>query len=225
MVDFHSHILPGADHGSRNVETSLAQIKLAQDCGVGRIIATPHFYAHRMSVQEFLKLRTEAYLRLLPHIDSSIIRLAAEVLICDNIQNLPGIEQLCIYGTNMLLLELPFNDFDKSYKYVVTDLKTKGIDVILAHADRYQPENIEVMLSAGAKIQLNADALDVFFKKRHLYDWMERGLVVALGSDIHGEDKNAYKHFIQAMKKMGKHLPFVENCSNEIWDKSSIYPV
>ena len=31
LVDFHSHILPRADHGSDSVETSLKQLKLAAD--------------------------------------------------------------------------------------------------------------------------------------------------------------------------------------------------
>ena len=223
MVDFHAHILPGADHGSRSLETSLTQIKLANECGVDKIIATPHFYPDKISLERFLDIREAAYQTLSPHIDASSIRLGAEVLICDNIQNLPGLEKLCLFGSRTLLLELPFNYFDKKYKYIISDLVKDGYEVILAHADRYVEENINLLLEYGAKIQLNADSLDVFFKRKQLYSWMEQGVVVALGSDIHGEDKKAYKRFVSAMKKMGEHLPFVERASEEIWHKLSVY--
>ena len=54
IIDFHSHILPGADHGSSSVETSLAQLNSAKNAGVTRLIATPHFYPHRHTLEKFL---------------------------------------------------------------------------------------------------------------------------------------------------------------------------
>ncbi|MEE3459824.1 MAG: CpsB/CapC family capsule biosynthesis tyrosine phosphatase, partial [Candidatus Faecousia sp.] len=42
MIDFHAHILPGADHGSDGLETSLRQLALAEEAGVDTIVATPH---------------------------------------------------------------------------------------------------------------------------------------------------------------------------------------
>ena len=199
------------------------KIKLANECGVDKIIATPHFYPSMMSVERFLSLRDKAYELLLPHIDPSSIRLGAEVLICDNIQNLPDLEKLCLYGSRTILLELPFNHFDKNYKYIISDLVKDGYEVILAHADRYVEANIDLLLNYGAKIQLNAESLDVFFKRKQLYTWMENGFVVALGSDIHGADKKAYKRFVNATKKAGKHWPVIDKASEIIWQKLSIY--
>ena len=122
---------------------------------------------------------------------------------------MPGRERLCINGTDTLLLELPFNDFDKSYKATVKSLVRDGFNVILAHADRYDPYNIEELISVGAKIQLNASSLVGFFKPKRLYNWMERELVVALGSDIHGADKMYYKDFVTAKNKIGEHLLYI----------------
>ena len=58
--------------------------------------------------------------------------------------------------------------------------------------------------SAGARVQLNASSLVGLFVKKHLYGWIDSGVVVALGSDIHGKDKKAYKNLSAALKKMGK---------------------
>ena len=42
MIDFHSHILPGIDDGSRNVKMSLAMIEELSRQGVYTICATSH---------------------------------------------------------------------------------------------------------------------------------------------------------------------------------------
>ena len=47
IIDFHSHILPGIDDGSRSTAQSLEMMKLELDQGIGRIVATPHFYADK----------------------------------------------------------------------------------------------------------------------------------------------------------------------------------
>lgn len=221
IVDFHSHILPRADHGSSSYKTSIKQLELAKGRGVNRIVATPHFYPHRDTVERFLNRRNACFEELRTHMTEGHpeIRIGAEVLICNNINNLPGLENLCISGSKILLLELPFNDFSNYYVDTVEQIIRDGYKVVLAHADRYPEENIEKMLCFGAKIQLNADSLATLFKKKHLYRWMENGKVVALGSDIHGEDAGAYKKFAIAKKRIGEHLAYIKSASDEMWSE------
>ena len=205
IIDFHAHILPRADHGSSSVDTSLCQISMARQSGVDCIVATPHFYPAEQDVDRFLERREGSYRHFeksLPADAPRIIR-GAEVLICDSIENLPRIKDLCIVGTNALLLELPFTDFDIRFKTSVRELIKQGIDVVLAHADRYDRRNIDLLISVGARVQLNASSLTGLFVKKHLYGWIDDGVVVALGSDIHNKDKKAYKNFSSALKKMG----------------------
>ena len=222
IVDFHAHIIPRADHGSSSVEVSVNQLSLAQQSGVTRIVATPHFYPARDSVESFLERRNRHFAELSEaNITECSIRLGAEVLICDNLESMPGLERLCISGTNSLLLELPFSDFEKQYILTVKTLVARGFDVVLAHADRYEPENIEKLLALGARIQLNASSLVGFFKPKHLYKWMERELVVALGSDIHGADRKYYKNFVTAKNKIGEHLLYIKRQSDEIWNRAT----
>lgn len=47
LTEYHCHILPGMDDGSDSVDTSLKMVEMLKTQGVGRLIATPHFYAHR----------------------------------------------------------------------------------------------------------------------------------------------------------------------------------
>lgn len=221
LVDFHSHILPRADHGSDSVKTSSFQLEKALLSGVRRIIATPHFYPTGHTIESFLERRNSGYRQIETLFPDIKIRLGAEVLICNGIENLPGLDKLFINGTRTLLLELPFSDFQTEYCDSVYNLTKNGAEIILAHADRYSPENIEKLIECGAKLQLNADSLSGVFKKSHLYDWMERKLVVALGSDIHGEDKRAYKNFSSVISKLpSEYIGFIMGESDRIFERA-----
>ena len=63
-IDFHTHILPGIDDGSRNVEMSLRMLAAQREQQVDEIVATPHFYAQKDSVEEFLLRRQCSYEKL-----------------------------------------------------------------------------------------------------------------------------------------------------------------
>ena len=141
IIDFHSHILPGADHGSSSVETSMAQLNMAKNAGVTRLIATPHFYPHRHTLEKFLTRREAAFKALSAQLSDGMpeVVLGAEVLVCPGFENFEGIEQLCISGTNFMLVELPFSNFNEEYAFTVKKIMKKGIEVVLAHVDRYPP--------------------------------------------------------------------------------------
>ena len=206
IIDFHAHVLPCADHGSDSVDTTVFQLSSAAAAGVRCIIAPPHFYPTCHSVESFLARRDEAYENLRPRLtpDMPEIILGAEVLMCHGIERLDGLSSLCVAGTRVLLLELPYSDFSESYVQSVRNLTKDGYEVVLAHAERYHPENIEEMVRAGAKIQLNAGALSGLFVDRTVSSWVDRGIVVALGSDIHMRDPSAYKRFVKARARLGK---------------------
>ena len=54
MIDFHSHVLPGVDDGSKSMEQSLQMLEASVQQGVTHMVATPHFYASRMDPDSFL---------------------------------------------------------------------------------------------------------------------------------------------------------------------------
>ena len=202
-IDFHSHVLPGADHGSDSVETSLVQLKMAEAAGVGTIVATPHFYPHKHSVDGFLKRREVSYRNIADKYHGKInIILGAEVLLCDNINKLPFLEKLCISGTKTILIELPFTSFKQSYVDMVEALINDGYRVVLAHPERYEARDIESMISVGAVLQLNSTAFGKIFINKYVGSWLDRDLVYALGSDIHLLKKKYYKSFARAVKRI-----------------------
>lgn len=224
IPDFHSHNLPCVDHGSDSVAVSLFQLDLAKKQGVNRVVSTPHFYPHQHTVSNFLEIRNRAYSELCATMSENLpeIKLGAEVLLCSGIDKLEGLRSLCLNGSEYILIELPFFDFRDEYVSTVKRLLKSDYKVILAHADRYHYKNIERLLDAGVDmIQLNASSLCRVFKNKTLYRWIESGLVVALGSDIHGKDVKAYKNFKKASNKLGDWIADIKLKSDEIWNKIS----
>ena len=219
IIDFHSHILPGVDHGSDSIAVSRRQIILASRFGIDRIVATSHFYPHSRSATSFLERRERAFVDLKNAVGDTDVKLAlgAEVLMCNSIENLPYISELCIQGTKTMLLELPFSDFQSSYCHSIYNLCSSGYTVVMAHAERYDKSWINEALEAGARLQLNAEAFSPFKIKR-IVPWLESGDVVAIGSDIHGADASAYKAFLRANKKIYSIAPQIVSFSDNLWE-------
>ena len=204
-IDFHAHVLPRADHGSDGIEVSTRQLELAEQAGVEYIIATPHFYPHSQSIESFLRRREEAYLELsaVKKEDIKVI-CGAEVLLCEGLHNMPELESLKIGDSNTILIEMPDAPWTMRLADTLTQIVTeRGLSIVLAHVDRYPQKDVEELFSLGFQGQLNASALHSIFGRRILYKWIDRGCVVALGSDIHGEGK-AYKEYSKAMQLLGE---------------------
>lgn len=214
-IDFHSHILPGADHGSRNLSESLAQLAMLESFGVDTVVATPHFYPNSMGVDRFLRVVDSASKELSDHRPATSPRIAigAEVLYCDGLERMEGLDHLCIRGTNVLLLELPLEVWSSELFHTVERL-TQRFTVLLAHIDRYiveQEEEIHALLGAGAYAQVNAAALASLSKRRRLSPLWDTDRIVALGSDLHKTEKKACRAMHSAEKRLGDRFDVIMN--------------
>jgi protein-tyrosine phosphatase len=207
MIDLHSHILPGADHGSSGISEAKAQLELIQNAGIHTIVATPHFYPNENSVEGFLDLVNSAAANLTEIVCASPrIALGAEVLFCDNIHHMENLDQLCIRGTSVLLLELPMSTWGSNLFRTVKEL-AKEFTVVLAHIDRYvskQKKELLHLMDLGALAQVNAYAFASLRTRHKLAPFLRSGSVVALGSDLHGTDESAHNAFSSAKKYLGE---------------------
>lgn len=193
-VDFHAHILPGCDHGSKSLKTSEKQLEYAALSNVKTVCATPHFYPHVESVDKFLKRRTKSFEELKTILTPKMpdILLGAEVLVCEGMENMEGIEKLCLEGTKLLLLEMPFFKWSEALITTVLSIAKSGdVEVVIAHADRYSKADIEIFIRNNIPLQLNIDAFSNVFKRKRFKNWVKKGYVKYIGSDIHGVN-NAY---------------------------------
>ena len=193
MIDFHSHILPGIDDGSRHVEESLALLNQMREQGVTAAVATPHFYADEQSVDSFLQRRAEAYDRLMAQCSDTVPRilLGAEVLYYNGISRLEGLEDLCIDGTRVLLLELPFTRWSSAVTHEVLEIANNmNLTVVLAHIERYMRYQrrgvFDEFYRNGVIMQVNASYFADRSSRRAALRQLGAGQIHLLGSDCHG---------------------------------------
>ena len=211
-TDYHAHILPGCDHGSDSVETSLKQLKMAKSAGVETICATPHFYPNNESVKLFLSRRSRTFeiLKAASAENDPKILLGAEVLICDGMDRMEHLSDLCLEGTSELLLEMPFYEWPSDIWDTVFELnEIKDLQIVIAHADRYPPKDIEVLIEAGIPLQLNASSLMHVLKRRKYLSWIESGCVRYIGSDIHGLG-DGYREFEKCVRLLNRRFDMQE---------------
>lgn len=207
LIDFHTHILPGVDHGSLGISDTEHQLEIIASAGVDTVVATSHFYPNAISVGTFLEQVDAAVERILTKKRNPLPRIAlgAEVLYCEGLEQMDGLDRLCIRGTNVLLLELPMSEWNASL-FQSVDRLCKHYTVVLAHIDRYvsrQKPELEELLSIGAYAQINASSLSSFLLRRRLASFFESDRVVALGSDLHGTAPKSYRPFKEAKSHLG----------------------
>ncbi len=201
VIDFHSHIIPGADHGCYNSEVFRRQWEIINNAGICGVVATPHFYPHGDSVASFLARRERGLEKMKPHLSEGApkIYVGAEVLVCPNLQNIPDFEKLCIEGTNCILLEMPFSAWSAAELATVRAIAERGFVPLMAHIDRYALSDVLKLASLGVPMQVNASSVCKLFHTKNPFSFLKQGCVYAIGSDLHGTD-GGYKKFLKASK-------------------------
>ncbi len=221
ILDFHSHILPHVDHGSRHTSTSIEQLTMMYNAGVRTVCATSHFYPQKILPETYLEARSQWMEHLLQKMGNRprpAIIPSTEALICEGMEQMENLDKLCFEGTNVLLLEMPFDPemWSRGLYDTIDGICELGISPILAHVDRYPAKLIEPLFEIGIQGQVNAEALNRFFKPRQLLRWIDEGHIVALGSDLHGASPNAYDAFKKVLSSMPERIERLMQTSNEL---------
>ena len=214
LIDLHTHILPGIDDGSRDARTSLLMLREEYAQGVGMVVLTPHFYAGAWTPAQFLEKREQALQTLRCAMNDEDtgafpeLILGAEVLYFEGMSVSPELRDLCISGTDLLLLEMPYGAWSERMLLEVAGIHEKqGILPIIAHLDRYAGRGYrpKEMLGMDVVIQLNAASV----LNRRLSGWtlklIKSGQAKLVASDCHNMDDRA-PMLGKALRKIEKKL-------------------
>ena len=214
MIDFHTHVLPGIDDGCSTVEESIEILKYMWSNGIKTVVATPHYYREKSSIDFFLGQRDEAYNKILAAAESSNIRIP-EILLGAEVSYFPGmsrfekIEQLCIGNTKYILLEMPFGKWDS---FIIGELEkliaSRGIIPIIAHVERYSgyKSMIAELVKLQLPLQINASSLFKLQTSFFLLKRIRDGSIQVIGSDCHNmysRPPNVHLAMEKIEKKLG----------------------
>jgi len=194
-IDFHTHILPGIDDGAKDMQTALAMLGVANECGAEAVVLTPHISSDG-DIEKFLVSRDEKVNHLKNAINKNShvfpdIMVGAEVALDSALSERENVRSLCIQGTELLLLELPYTSWTSWYNNEIYNLMSKhDVTPVMAHIERYikSPKDIDklsILVSLGVKFQVNASSFLTFSGRRVIRELAAEGLVSAIGSDCH----------------------------------------
>jgi tyrosine-protein phosphatase YwqE len=194
--DIHSHILPGLDDGSPDIETSLQLIKGLHALGIKRSIATPHiigdmFRNNRDTINTALDRLKNAIKE--DGIDF-VVHGAAEYMLDDYFMNLMHEKvPLLTLEKNLVLTELsyamPPDKLEKiAFEIIINDYKP-----IMAHPERYfyYHKNYDAyyrLKDLGFLLQVNLLSLTGYYgipAARAAKFIFENNLADLVGTDMH----------------------------------------
>ncbi|MBP3272206.1 MAG: histidinol-phosphatase [Ruminococcus sp.] len=191
-IDFHSHILPGIDDGAKDIDESIELLDRMGEDGVDVVVATPHFYCTKQSIDRFIEKRNAAFESIRPYLKPSHpkILLGAEVLYHDSLVRNDDIERLTMQGTNFILLEMPYTELTEKHvegvDYIVSDLRIK---VLVAHIERYLNftgyDSLCDIMELDVLGQINAESLAHFKSRKNCFKLVKDGYVQVMGTDMH----------------------------------------
>ena len=195
-VDLHSHILPGIDDGSPDVDTSLALIKGMAELGIEQFTGTPHVMEviWRNNTESIL----DAHERLIRALKVAgidyPIRPAAEYLVDANFESLLRAKTpLLTIKDNLVLIEVSFIEPPIQLKEVIFEMLMQGYQPVLAHPERYafyhhNHQAVEDIKNTGCLFQSNLLSFSGYYGKEVL-KFVERlskeGKIDLLGTDLH----------------------------------------
>lgn len=197
IIDIHSHVLPGLDDGAKDMDETLAMLRIAAKEGITDMIVTPHFNSGMRSANPKTILQVLRQVRTAAEENHIPIRLylGNEVYYFSELPNYLNEKRICTMNAGKHVLV----EFSPSARFhyirnAMDSLRGAGYRPILAHVERYNAlvediENVRHIKAIGVQLQVNVYSVigkNGSSAKRFVHQILEEGLVDYVGTDAHG---------------------------------------
>ena len=213
MIDLHTHILPGLDDGSPDLETSVLMAAVAAESGVTHLVATPHSNqrgAFENYASPALQVRFDCLCTAVHEAGIPLeLSLGMEIFgTGDVLQLLHDGRLLTLGGGRYLLIEFGFHEDPLRIERLLDALLAAGYWPVVAHPERYyglqrMPNYLFDWANRGIVLQVNKGSLFGRFGRG------AQALVGCVASDAHGPD-------VRTPDLAGAWDYLAERCSEEL---------
>jgi tyrosine-protein phosphatase YwqE len=195
-TDMHSHLLPGIDDGSPNIETSLMLIRGMIQMGYTKFITTPHImWDMYKNTPTIILAKLEMLREAIKTAGLNVeINAAAEYFLDDHVESLLAKkEPLLTISDKKVLVEVSMAHPSMSMKNILFEMQMQGYQPIIAHPERYiylenNKEFYEELREIGCLFQINLLSLVGYYGKsvQDLAHYLiKKGYYDLLGTDMH----------------------------------------
>ncbi len=212
MIDFHTHILPNVDDGSKSIEETFKLLKEAADAGFDAVISTSHYME---GYYEETVAKRETWLNAISENlhkkDINLkLYLGSEIYASNNIISLlEDAKASSINNSKYILFEYPMNTKPMNLYGCIYDIQDAECIPVLAHPERYafiqkNPELVYDLIQKGVLMQSNyGSILGRYGEKAKLIvkKLLENDMVHFLGSDVH-RPGSVYPHIKESLEEI-----------------------
>lgn len=195
-ADMHSHLIPGIDDGSPDLETSLQLIRGLASLGYKKLITTPHVLwdMYKNTPQEIQSGLAILQAAVKEHAIDVEIQAAAEYFLDDHVAELVNRKQpLLSFGENMVLIEFSMAHPTMGIKEILFEMTMQGYQPVVAHPERYfylqhNKDFYDELKNANCLFQLNLLSLGSYYGRsaNELAHYLiKKGYYDLVGTDLH----------------------------------------
>ncbi len=195
FVDIHSHLLPGIDDGSKNIEMTLDLLSQLQQLGFAQFITTPHVttgvWDNTRDGILFKLKETQEHLASKSHEFS--IRAAAEYILDGQFTELVNNKNLLTLKDNLVLVEMSYLNPPLQLFDLIFEMQIAGYIPLLAHPERYgfyhnNFSEFSRLKNAGCQFQINLLSTMGYYGPAVAAcaeKLLKSGMIDFVGSDVH----------------------------------------
>ena len=215
--DIHSHLLPGIDDGSPDVETSIELLRSLGDAGIKKFICTPHIIGDMYrNTPETIHNALEKLRKAVKNAGMQVeLEAAAEYMLDDYFMELlRKKEPLLTLKKNYLLTELSYSAQPDRLEEISFEILTNNYQPLMAHPERYHyfHKNYKAydhLKELGFLLQVNLLSLTGYYGKsvakaaKHIID---SGLADFVGTDLHHSNHLSMLTDVRSIELFEKYL-------------------
>lgn len=194
-TDIHSHLLPGIDDGSQNINDTIGLIKSLKDIGISQCITTPHIMESVWeNTPDIINEKLASTIKSLEKEGFNMpLKAAAEYMMDANFMTLFKNEPLLTLKDNYILVEMSYLNAPIQLSDIIFELQVAGYKPVLAHPERYNFfhhnfKNYEKLKQQGCLFQLNLLSTIGYYGlevAKTAEKLLQNGMIDFVGSDVH----------------------------------------
>jgi hypothetical protein len=194
LIDLGGNLLPAFAEGSGDVKACAERLAVLEKAGIAAAVLTPRYYPAKRSVEDFLEFRERVLHSLSYNMPEKCpaLYLGCEVYVDERLKYISTIGELTVLGTRTMIAYMPEGEWEGALIDTLEAIRAVGIEVLVAHIDRYPDKYAEDLFKCGYRAIIDASAfvgMANLRRRKKFLSWIDEGNIVGIGGNFDSDEK------------------------------------